>query len=259
MDFGFSRGTGAPAPDRARVPREGMPVGYVRRMMDDARGYDRRSTGARWPSSAGSASSSPRRTAASGSARRPGRRPGGDGAGRHARAVLLHRAPRRARRPRRGLGGPAGRVAARDRERGGARDARAARGERPLGCRGRPARRPSRAAGGFVLSGTKLFVPDAHTADSSSWRRGPRGRRRRSAHGISLFLVPAEPKGVAATLLPTMDQTRKLGEVTLGRVEVGRRLLGPLHGAWPVVPGCWIAPRWPSAPRCAAARRRSST
>ena len=88
--------------------------------------------------------------------------------------------------------------------------------------------------GGFVLSGTKLFVPDGHTADLLVVAaRTARATKADPQHGISLFLVPAHAKGVSATLLPTMDQTRKLAEVTLRRVEVGPdALLGPLHGGW---------------------------
>ena len=53
---------------------------------------------------------------------------------------------------------------------------------------------------------------------------------------MSLFLVPADRKGITRILLPTMDQTRKLAEVALARVEVEPdALLGPLHQAWPVV------------------------
>ena len=88
--------------------------------------------------------------------------------------------------------------------------------------------------GGFVLSGTKLFVPDGHTADLLVVAaRTARATKADPQHGISLFLVPAHAKGVSATLLPTMDQTRKLAEVTLRRVEVGPdALLGPVHGGW---------------------------
>src|SRR6266852_5637617 len=39
--------------------------------------------------------------------------------------------------------------------------------------------------------------------------------------GISLFLVPKGTPGLAVTLLPTMDQTRKLCEVTLTSVALG--------------------------------------
>jgi len=92
-------------------------------------------------------------------------------------------------------------------------------------------------SGGFVLSGTKLFVLDGHTADLLVVAaRTARPTKDDPAHGVSLFLVPADRKGVTTTLLPTMDQTRKLAEVTLGRVEVGAdALLGPLHQGWPIV------------------------
>ena len=73
---------------------------------------------------------------------------------------------------------------------------------------------------GFTLNGTKLFVHDAHTADvivvaaRTSSGQNPED-------GISLFLVPKGTPGLAVTLLPTMDQTRKLCEVTLTNVALG--------------------------------------
>jgi alkylation response protein AidB-like acyl-CoA dehydrogenase len=79
---------------------------------------------------------------------------------------------------------------------------------------------------GFLLSGTKLFVPDAHTADAIVV--AARTRAGAGEDGISLFLVPREVRGLDVKLLPTMDQTRKLCEVTLEDVKVGRdALLGP--------------------------------
>jgi alkylation response protein AidB-like acyl-CoA dehydrogenase len=98
------------------------------------------------------------------------------------------------------------------------------------------AARPGK-AGGFVLSGTKLFVPDGHTADLLIVAaRTARPAKADPDHGVSLFLVPREAPGVAAAALPTMDQTRKLAEVTFRRVGVGpEAVLGPLHQAWPVV------------------------
>jgi alkylation response protein AidB-like acyl-CoA dehydrogenase len=88
--------------------------------------------------------------------------------------------------------------------------------------------------GGHVLSGTKLFVPDGHTADALVVAaRTAKATKDDPAHGVSLFLVPADAKGVSATLLPTMDQTRKLAEVTLRRVEVAPdALVGSLHQGW---------------------------
>jgi alkylation response protein AidB-like acyl-CoA dehydrogenase len=92
-------------------------------------------------------------------------------------------------------------------------------------------------SGGWTLSGTKLFVPDGHTADVLVVAaRTARATRAEPAHGITLFLVPADARGVAAAPLPTMDQTRKLAEVTLRRVEVGpEAVLGPVHGGWAVL------------------------
>jgi alkylation response protein AidB-like acyl-CoA dehydrogenase len=85
--------------------------------------------------------------------------------------------------------------------------------------------------GAFTLSGTKLFVPDAHTADAIVV--AARAGMGRSGDGISLFLIPAGTRGLEVKLLPTMDQTRKLCEVTLADVSVGREaLLGALGGGW---------------------------
>ena len=69
------------------------------------------------------------------------------------------------------------------------------------------------AGGGYKLSGTKLFVPDAHTADLLIVAGRAPGST--GAEGVSLFLVDATAPGVTITLLKTMDQTRKLCEVVL--------------------------------------------
>ncbi len=85
---------------------------------------------------------------------------------------------------------------------------------------------------GFALNGTKLFVHDAHTADvivvaaRTSSGQNPED-------GISLFLVPKGTPGLAVTLLPTMDQTRKLCEVTLTNVSVGgEAIMGAPGAGW---------------------------
>ena len=88
------------------------------------------------------------------------------------------------------------------------------------------------AGGGFVLSGTKLFVPDAHLADVLVVVART-GETARPEDGVSLFLVPASTPGVEVKLLPTMDQTRKLCEVTLRDARVGAdALLGGKNGGW---------------------------
>src|SRR5436305_1877373 len=85
---------------------------------------------------------------------------------------------------------------------------------------------------GFVLSGTKLFVGDAHLADvlvvAARTRDGST-----MADGVSLFLVPKDAPAVALRRLPSIDETRKLCEVTLDNVAVpGSALLGELHQGW---------------------------
>jgi alkylation response protein AidB-like acyl-CoA dehydrogenase len=85
--------------------------------------------------------------------------------------------------------------------------------------------------GGYTLSGTKLFVPDAHTADLLIVAGRAPGSK--GAEGLSLFLVDAKAKGVSTTLLKTMDQTRKLCEVKLEGVAVGAdRVLGAPGEGW---------------------------
>ncbi|HUF93478.1 MAG TPA: acyl-CoA dehydrogenase family protein, partial [Candidatus Limnocylindria bacterium] len=85
---------------------------------------------------------------------------------------------------------------------------------------------------GFVLSGVKLFVPDAHLADVlvvvARTREG-----KAPEDGVGLFLVPKDAKGLQVKLLPSMDQTRKICEVRLNDVSVGAdALLGDAHGGW---------------------------
>jgi alkylation response protein AidB-like acyl-CoA dehydrogenase len=91
----------------------------------------------------------------------------------------------------------------------------------------------SREAGsGFTLSGTKLFVGDAHLADilvvAARTRDGST-----MEDGVSLFLVPRDAPGLAVTLLPTIDETRKLCEVRLDNVALPTgALLGEKHQGW---------------------------
>ena len=89
------------------------------------------------------------------------------------------------------------------------------------------------AAGGFVLSGTKLFVPDAHLSDALVIAVRTRDGSTME-DGVSLFLVPKDAAGIGVTLLPTIDETRKLCEVRLDNVAVSAAaLLGERHGGWP--------------------------
>jgi alkylation response protein AidB-like acyl-CoA dehydrogenase len=88
---------------------------------------------------------------------------------------------------------------------------------------------------GFILNGTKLFVLDAHIADVLVIVARVR-EAKNSEDGISVFLVPKGLRGLDVKLLPTMDQTRKLCEVSLGDVQVpGDALLGTEGAAWPAL------------------------
>ncbi|HXG16751.1 MAG TPA: acyl-CoA dehydrogenase family protein [Calidithermus sp.] len=89
-----------------------------------------------------------------------------------------------------------------------------------------------RTGDGWVLTGTKLFVLDAHLADVLVVvARTAEGRPAEQA--LSLFLVERGTPGLEARLLPTMDQTRKQCEVALRDVRVpASALLGPEHGGW---------------------------
>ncbi|MBI3784885.1 MAG: acyl-CoA dehydrogenase family protein [Deltaproteobacteria bacterium] len=88
-----------------------------------------------------------------------------------------------------------------------------------------------KSADGFTLSGTKLFVHDAHNADllivpaRTGGKKGPKG--------ITMFIVDAKAAGLEITLLKTMDQTRKLCEVKLNNVVVGKdAVLGKANQGW---------------------------
>ena len=88
------------------------------------------------------------------------------------------------------------------------------------------------AGGGFTLSGTKLFVGDAHLADILVVAARTRDASRME-DGISLFLVPKNAPGLKITTLPTIDETRKQCEVRLDNVPLpGSALLGEIHRGW---------------------------
>jgi len=85
--------------------------------------------------------------------------------------------------------------------------------------------------GGWVLSGTKLFVPDALCADLLIVVGRQPGSSGES--GLGLFLVDAKAAGVSITPLKTMDQTRKLAEVSFADVAVpAERVLGDVGAGW---------------------------
>src|SRR5262245_4890810 len=93
---------------------------------------------------------------------------------------------------------------------------------------------PAKAAGGgYSISGTKLFVHDAHNADFLvvPVRTGGSG-----SDGITLLIVDAKASGVSTRVLKTMDQTRKLCEVRFENVALGKdAVLGTAGKGWPLL------------------------
>ncbi|MDH4367334.1 MAG: acyl-CoA/acyl-ACP dehydrogenase [Dehalococcoidia bacterium] len=82
----------------------------------------------------------------------------------------------------------------------------------------------------YIISGTKLFVPDAHIADYLLCvaRAKPKG-------GITIFLVDAKGPGMKCTVLKTMAGD-KLCEVVFDQVPVPRaNILGRLSQGWGTV------------------------
>jgi alkylation response protein AidB-like acyl-CoA dehydrogenase len=86
----------------------------------------------------------------------------------------------------------------------------------------------------YSISGTKLFVSDAHIAD---WLLCA-ARTNDSANkedGITLFLVNAKSPGIGYTLLRTMASDRQC-EVVFDKVKVPKRnILGELGRGWGVI------------------------
>jgi alkylation response protein AidB-like acyl-CoA dehydrogenase len=80
----------------------------------------------------------------------------------------------------------------------------------------------------YVLSGTKLFVPDAHVADTIICA----ARTGKGAKAISLFLVDAKSPGVSINLLNTLAGDKQC-EVIFDKVKVPKgNLLGKPGKGW---------------------------
>ncbi|MBU4317040.1 MAG: acyl-CoA/acyl-ACP dehydrogenase [Proteobacteria bacterium] len=85
---------------------------------------------------------------------------------------------------------------------------------------------------GYILNGTKLFVPDAHTSDFiiCTARTSPGDL---PAQGITLFLLDAKADGLSITPLKTMDATRKQCEVAFKNVKVSpESIVGEVNNGW---------------------------
>lgn len=88
--------------------------------------------------------------------------------------------------------------------------------------------------GGFVISGTKLFVLDASVADCVLCVART-GETKNPEDGITIFLVEAKSPGVRCTLLETLARDKQC-EVIFDNVSVpGNNIIGKLGEGWPVV------------------------
>jgi len=90
--------------------------------------------------------------------------------------------------------------------------------------------------GGYVISGTKLFVLDANVADlilcvvRTKETSDP-------ADGVTVFLVDARSPGISVTLLKTLARDKQC-EVVFDNVTVPKEsILGGLDKGWPLVQG----------------------
>ena len=87
---------------------------------------------------------------------------------------------------------------------------------------------------GYMLNGTKLFVPDANVADYMLVV----ARTKKSSNqddGITIFLVDAKSAGVKCTLLKTLARD-KLCEVIFENVQVPKaHIVGKLDKGWSVI------------------------
>lgn len=84
----------------------------------------------------------------------------------------------------------------------------------------------------YVISGTKLFVHDAHIADyllvAARTRKG-----RKPEDGVTLFLVDAKSPGISYTILRTSAGDKRQSEVVFKKVRVPKKnIVGKLDGGW---------------------------
>ncbi|HIG66526.1 MAG TPA: acyl-CoA dehydrogenase [Porticoccaceae bacterium] len=84
----------------------------------------------------------------------------------------------------------------------------------------------------YCLNGTYRFVPDGHSADILML--AARDQDSHGLEGISLFVVPANTPGISREWLPTMDQTRRQGQLQINNLILHEgTVMGSAGEAWP--------------------------
>jgi len=87
---------------------------------------------------------------------------------------------------------------------------------------------------GYVIEGTKLFVPDANAADYLLCVART-GQPENTDGGLTVFIVPADSPGLGCSVLRTISGD-KLCEVTFDRVKVpAENVLGQPGRGWDIV------------------------
>ncbi|MFH1951046.1 MAG: acyl-CoA dehydrogenase family protein [Pseudomonadota bacterium] len=87
----------------------------------------------------------------------------------------------------------------------------------------------------YVLTGTKLFVPDAHVADKIICVARTQEPTGDYEEGVSLFIVKRENPGLTVQVHSTLAGDKQC-EVDFDQVEVpAENLLGELHRGWPIL------------------------
>lgn len=95
--------------------------------------------------------------------------------------------------------------------------------------------RAARRGNGYVLNGTKMFIPDAHIADQILVVARTSQSNANPAFGLTMFLVDKGAPGLSARVLHGFTGD-KLCQVTFDNVQVAdSAIIGPVDGAWPAL------------------------
>ena len=96
---------------------------------------------------------------------------------------------------------------------------------------------PAKAEGdSFVLSGTKLFVPDAHVSDYMVVAVRTK-ESENPEDGVTLLLVDSKSAGIEFTVLKTIADDKQC-EVAFNEVRVPKaNVLGEVDKGWPIIQG----------------------
>lgn len=93
-----------------------------------------------------------------------------------------------------------------------------------------------RCNGGYLINGTKLFVPNANVADCILCIARTT-RAKDPEYGITVFLIDPEDPGVKCTLLKTLARDKQCEVVFHNVVASRRNVVGGRDKGWPIVKG----------------------